>query len=225
MTLPHSSSDIERGLRWALGLRTNVAPVIAMSQRREPILLDGPFGGEQLRVAQLLHKASGADTPMLRVTRSIEFASGATVYVDLAELRQDGISVSLSLLQRLNGTVPIIAARTRAFFDAFHGSTIFPHRITIPPLRQRRDEIAQLLHWSMAEHGFPVRLEAIGIENLIAIRDHPWRRNLAELRDLALRLGAVMYSHNMTQAAQKIGCTRQALSKFFDRFDLDLMQR
>jgi transcriptional regulator with AAA-type ATPase domain len=217
-----TTAEIEKRLRWALGLTANVSQVIAMAQRREPILLDGPYGGEQLRVARLLHEASGASAPLLHVERSTEFIDGASVFLDLAELKRERtITVSRAFVERLSGTVPIIASSTRTFLNTFQG-TIFPHLIVIPPLSSRRGEIAQLLSAAMDEHGFPVSLRSIGFANLVALRDHPWKRNLVELRECAHRLGALLHSGNQTKAAQILGISRQALSKYLARYRLEL---
>jgi DNA-binding NtrC family response regulator len=89
--------------------------------------------------------------------------------------------------------------------------------LQLPPLIQRRDEIPRLFDQLMAEHGSRARVRDLGPSRAARLVEHDWPANLDELRAAERRIRALLEGGNKTQAAKRVGSSRQALDKFLRR--------
>src|SRR5688572_28254825 len=160
--------------------------------------------------AELFGHERGAFTDAVtRRIGSFEAAHGSTLFLDeVGELPLDMQVKLLRALQertidRLGGRHPIkvdvrvIAETNRDLKDAvahhafredlFYRLNVFP--ITIPPLRQRIDDIPALA-WAFIDELAPRlgrRIEAISRESLDELQRHDWPGNVRELRNVIER--------------------------------------
>jgi PAS domain S-box-containing protein len=142
-----------------------------------------------------------------------EIASGATIFLDeIGELPLDLQAKLLRVIQegefeRLGGTrtvkvdVRLIAATNRdlqsavragAFrADLFYRLSVYP--ITIPPLRERREDISSLvMHFVKQLNGrLGKRIESISQWSLDALLDYPWPGNIRELKNVIERAAII----------------------------------
>lgn len=140
----------------------------------------------------------------------LELADGGTLFLDeIAELPLELQVKLLRALQeqqfyRIGGTEPItvntriIAATNRRLEqmvaegrfreDLYYRLNVFT--LEIPPLRERREDIAELTQLFLKEyaaiHGLPV--PRIAPEVMQALLDYPWPGNVRELRNIIQRL-------------------------------------
>ena len=138
-----------------------------------------------------------------------EAANGSTIFLDeigelplelqvkLLRVIQEGQFERLGSSRPIDVDVRIIAAtnrnlaqaiRERKFReDLYYRLNVFP--ISVPPLRQRREDIA-LLVWAMVEEFskvFGKTIERISKRNMDAIENYYWPGNIRELRNLVER--------------------------------------
>ena len=142
-----------------------------------------------------------------------EIASGATIFLDeIGELPLDLQAKLLRVIQegefeRLGGSrtvkvdVRLIAATNRdlqsavragAFrADLFYRLSVYP--ITIPPLRDRREDISSLvMHFVKQLNGrLGKRIESISQWSLDALLDYPWPGNIRELKNVIERAAII----------------------------------
>lgn len=190
-----------------------VARVIhAESQRRSAALV--PVScvalAPGLIASELFGHEAGAFTGALkgRLGR-FEQANGGTVFLDeIGELSADTQAMLLRVLQervveRVGGdagtvNVRVIAATNRDLSaevtagrfraDLFYRLNVFP--ITVPPLRDRREDIPELVDHFVrqiaARHGR--RVSKVGAAALRALTAHDWPGNVRELQNLIERV-------------------------------------
>ena len=100
---------------------------------------------------------------------------------------RDEIAVDARIVAATNrDLVPMIAAGTFRE-DLYYRLNVVP--ITLPPLRERRDDIAALARHFLAQaaaEGLPRR--TLGASALALLERQPWRGNVRELRNVAYRL-------------------------------------
>ncbi len=188
----------------------------AESPRRE-----GPFVGvscaaltESLLESELFGHEKGAFTGAVGNARGkFEIAAGGTLFLD--EIGDISPKLQLDLLRvldarefrRVGGSqlirtdVRIIAATNRdlkklvetgAFReDLYYRLNVIP--VTIPPLRERKEDIPLLVEHFLAQFRVEMRkpLEGVSTEALEILMSHDWPGNVRELRNV-LERGAVM---------------------------------
>jgi len=156
--------------------------------------------------SELFGREKGAYTGALaRQIGRFEMANGSTIFLDeISELPPESQAKLLRVLQereieRLGSPKPIkvdvrvIAATNRDLGkavaegrfreDLYYRLNVFP--ITVPPLRERREDIP-LLVWAFVEEfskAMGKSVEAIGKASLRGLQQYPWPGNVRELRN------------------------------------------
>jgi PAS domain S-box-containing protein len=149
---------------------------------------------------------TGANT---RQMGRFELADGGTIFLDeigempqelqckLLRVIQDGEFERLGNPRTIKVDVRIIAASNRNLEeeikasrfreDLFYRLNVFP--ITIPPLRQRKEDIPLLVNFFVAKFNKKIgkRIEAVSKETLNALREYHWPGNVRELESVIER--------------------------------------
>lgn len=160
--------------------------------------------------SELFGREKGAFTGSLsRQVGRFELADGSTLFLDeVGDLPPETQAKLLRVLQekqieRLGNPRPIAvnvrviaatnqdlekAVRERKFReDLYYRLNVFP--ITVPPLRERREDIP-LLVWAFVDEfsrTFNKNIESIEREDMEALRRYPWPGNIRELRNIVER--------------------------------------
>src|SRR5262245_948823 len=100
-----------------------------------------------------------------------------TPYYRLGGVRKISVDVRVIAATNLNLQEEVAAGRFRS--DLYHRLSQF--NIKVPPLRERPDDIGALAELFIQQHGSTLRFSP---EALDALRRHPWRGNVRELRNL-----------------------------------------
>jgi formate hydrogenlyase transcriptional activator len=177
--------------------------------------------------SELFGREKGAYTGALsRQTGRFEVADGSTIFLDeISELPLELQAKLLSVLdsgefERLGSSrtirvnVRVIAATNRALSslvqkgtfreDLYYRLNVFP--ITIPPLRQRTEDIP-LLVWSFVkefERTMKKRIVLMPQKGMEELQRYPWPGNVRELRNVIER--AMILSKNNTLQVQIALC-------------------
>lgn len=138
-----------------------------------------------------------------------ELADGGTIFLDevgemplelqckLLRVIQDGEFERLGSPRTIKTDVRIIAATNRNLADEvkngkfredlFYRLNVFP--ITMPPLRQRADDIPLLVNHFVAKYNlkFGRKIESVSKETLNALREYHWPGNVRELENVMER--------------------------------------
>jgi formate hydrogenlyase transcriptional activator len=167
--------------------------------------------------SELFGREKGAYTGALtKMAGRFEIADGSTLFLDeIGELPQDLQSKLLKVLEegvfeRLGSTKPmkvnvrVIAATNRNLNeevnagrfrkDLFYRLNVFP--ITIPPLRERPEDISQLV-WSFVkefQERMGKRIDSIPKRSMEVLQSYLWPGNVRELRNVIER--AIILSTN-----------------------------
>ncbi|HET6958587.1 MAG TPA: sigma 54-interacting transcriptional regulator [Vicinamibacterales bacterium] len=193
-------------------------------QRRPMIRVSCAAIPTALIESELFGRERGAFTGALsRQIGRFEAAHGSTIFLD--EIGDLPLEVQVKLLrvlqertvERLGANestkvdVRVIAATnknleqavaTNAFReDLFYRLNVFP--ITIPPLRERADDINALV-WTFIDEfsqAFGKHIEAISQESLAALRAYSWPGNVRELRNVIERAVIMATSPTLVVAA------------------------
>jgi len=160
--------------------------------------------------SELFGREKGAYTGALaRQIGRFEVANGSTILLDeISELPPESQAKLLRVLQEkefqrlgsprlIKVDVRVIAATNRDLAkavaeghfreDLYYRLNVFP--ITVPPLRERRDDIP-LLVWTFVEEfskAMGKSVEAIAKSSLQALQHYPWPGNVRELRNVIER--------------------------------------
>ena len=223
-------AELCKPLAWCLGLRAHrdIDRAINLVQLGGPLLLLGPRHHDQELLARQIHEASGRrEYPFTALTTKLGKGAASklvegrfgSVFVDLAAVGKvtDAFANELFAGDPPHLHVrPIIAARNsleshRAFMRLGEA-----HALELPPIERRSDELPALFDLLMREHSSPCRLQDLGnalVERLVA---HEWT-SLREVREAERRIRAYLETPNRTQAASKVGSSRQAYNKFLRR--------
>lgn len=159
-----------------------------------------------------------------------ELADNGTIFLDeigelplelqckLLRVIQDGEFERLGSPRTIKTDVRIIAATNRNLEkaikdgkfreDLFYRLNVFP--ITIPPLRQRKEDISLLVNHFLAKFNKKIgkRIDTVDRETLDSLQDYQWPGNVRELESVMER--AVITSQGTTL-------------KVLDRFETDIM--
>ncbi len=164
----------------------------------------GAFTGAVARAIGKFEQAQGGtlfldeigDMPMQAQTRLLRtLQSGRVRRVG----GREEIAVDARIIAATNrDLVPMIAAGTFRE-DLYYRLNVVP--IALPPLRERRDDIAALARHFLAQaagEGLPRRTLAAGAVDLL--ERHPWRGNVRELRNVAYRLALLAREESIDEA-------------------------
>jgi DNA-binding NtrC family response regulator len=167
---------------------------------------------ESLLEAELFGHEKGAFTGAIKRHEGyFERASGGTVFIDeiddfplslqpkLLRVLQEkeivrvGGSSSIPVDVRIVGAskVDLLDLVKRGLFraDLFYRLNIIP--LTIPPLRDRKDDIVPLVTHLFQKHGGRELLHAVSTDLLAKLRAHDWPGNVRELENLIERVVAL----------------------------------
>jgi DNA-binding NtrC family response regulator len=158
--------------------------------------------------SELFGHEQGAFTGALRARKGrFELADGGTLFLD--EIGDVSMKLQVSLLrvlqercfERVGGTrtilsdVRVIAATHRNLADAvkekrfredlFYRLNVIP--IRVPPLRERREDIAPLVRHFIDKHGVPGRSRRLASNVLEALQAYDWPGNVRELENVVQR--------------------------------------
>ena len=188
---------------------------------------------DTLLESELFGHARGSFTDAYRDKRGLfEAANGGTVFLD--EVGEMSLRMQALLLRfletgeiqrvgdernRVNANVRVVAATNRRLperiasgdfrEDLYYRLNVI--HITIPPLRERRDDVAPLLEHFLrqfaVEHGVP--LPATADDAVTALEAYDWPGNVRELRNIAERLtcrcpGGVIRSEDLPAEVKAI---------------------
>jgi PAS domain S-box-containing protein len=182
--------------------------------------------------SELFGREKGAFTGAnARQIGRFELADGGTIFLDeigemplelqckLLRVIQDGEFERLGSPRSIKVDVRIIAASNRNLEeeirsgrfreDLFYRLNVFP--ITIPPLRQRKEDIPLLVNYFVAKFNKKIgkRIEAASKETLNALNEYHWPGNVRELESVIER--AVITSQgNVLQVLDRFETFRQS---------------
>lgn len=161
---------------------------------------------ENLIESELFGYEKGAFTDAKARTKGkLEIANGGTLFLDevdelplkaqvaLLRFLQERVVVPLGSTRRTKVNVRIIAATNQDLIakveegsfreDLYYRVNVLP--LTMPPLRERREDIVPLARWFLAkfshEYNRPIRRLSEGAEQ--ALRKYDWPGNIRELRN------------------------------------------
>jgi hypothetical protein len=194
-------------LLWVLGLRAHAATDAAVQDiaTNDPILLIGPPGCEQLRLAQEIHRRSpfadhafavAPSTPTAHEALAVlTGAAGGTIYLDLS-----GRPGGSFLLRAFAHSRPIVAApNEEVAMEVLDDCARRCKVIRLAPPSTRPDDIPRLLdalvrqeHVERGLPGDPEPLAALGEANIAGLKAHTWPGHFDELRREATRLHALL---------------------------------
>jgi formate hydrogenlyase transcriptional activator len=178
---------------------------------------------KELIESELFGREPGAFTGAVsRQIGRFEAANGSTIFLD--EIGDLPLEIQVKLLrvlqertvERLGGNqsmkvdVRVIAATNRNLEqavaentfreDLFYRLNVFP--ITVPPLRERLEDIPSLV-WTFIEEfsrTFGRKIDSISKESLAALQRYPWPGNVRELRNVIEREMIVATGPTLTVA-------------------------
>jgi transcriptional regulator with GAF, ATPase, and Fis domain len=157
--------------------------------------------------SELFGREKGAFTGALSRQRGrFDLAHGSTLFLDeiaemsletqakLLRVLQDGEFERLGSPQTIKVDVRLIVATNRNLEeevehgrfrrDLFYRLNVFP--ITVPPLRERTEDIPQLVWEFVSEFGERMgkKMRRIASRDMQALQDYPWPGNIRELRNV-----------------------------------------
>jgi len=224
-------------LRWVLGFDAHayVDKVLGIITSGEPLLLVGPPGCEQRFLAEQIHATSARRALGFAVIApplsdreqggGLAAAANGTVYLNLAEFPKLPAWFVGHLFGETYPVRPIVAAPTVETARLRLGDLNMPNLrvITIPSIKERRNDVPGILNSLFRQP--PLRSErevaALGEAKLDRLRAFDWPGNFDELRKKAPDILAYIEAgFNESEAARKIGKTRQSLSELLRRIGL-----
>lgn len=156
---------------------------------------------------EIANAPASLQTKLLRVLETGEFervGSSRTIKVDVR------------IISATNADLPTEVATGRFRQDLLFRLNTF--ELHLPPLRERREDIAPLAHHFLEAHSRKYRKELMGFEEaaLRALEQHTWPGNVREL-DHAVERATLMAQAN------RVACTDLLLSQGCASKDLDAM--
>lgn len=187
----------------------------------------GPFvpvncgvASDELLAAELFGYVEGAFTGAVRGGRvgKLELAHHGTLFLDEVEAMSTKMQVSLlrvleeGRLTRVGADQPIAldvrvivasnedlkeaVAQKRFRLDLYHRLSAYP--LTLPPLRERLDDLPELIAYFLQQLGFDAM--SVSPEVLSLFRAYAWPGNVRELRNVLLRAAHIASSARITPA-------------------------
>ena len=214
-------------LAWVLGAGRHaaIAGALAAIAAPEPLVLLGPPGCDQERLAWTLHDTSPwSGYPFVKGTVPGLAAAPpptsphGTMFVDLVGPGRLATDEARRLFDLRRGMRPVVAAlSTRQIDQVLGGRMIGARAIELPPLATRAAEIPQLLGRLLAEAGVPGGLAGLTDVERRALAARAWPGNLEELRAAAAHLAPYLTWGGVARAAPHTGLTRQGYAKTLRR--------
>lgn len=182
------------------------------SQRRDHKLVKvncATLPGELIESELFGHEKGAFTGATARRTGRFEIANGGTIVLDevgelplelqakLLRVLQEGEFEPVGSSRTVRVDVRIVAATNRDLeeevrhgtfrSDLYYRLSIFP--ITVPPLRERKNDIPLLVRHYVKEFSlkFGKEIEAISQETMAALKNYPWPGNIRELRNVVER--------------------------------------
>ena len=211
------------GLQQAHSLRSETpspADMILVACSGAPLLIESEPHCEQHRLADIVHKLSlfrarpfvelasepnaVADLPTLVRKR----ARKATLVIDLESVTYplDPTAVSMMFSSRYQVRVIALARSVDIADKAFgknHAREL--HRIWLPPIANRPQEVGRLLDRMFLDEASPLRMSLLTPENESALLSYSWPENFLALRQAATWLTAVARAGSVNKAAVDLG--------------------
>lgn len=210
------------GLQQEHSLRSETpspADMILVACSGAPLLIESEPHCEQHRLADIVHKISlfrarpfvelasepsaVADTPSLLRKR----ARKATLVIDLESVKYplDPTAVSMMFSSRYQVRVIALARSVDIADEAFGNHARELHRIWLPPIANRPQEVGRLLDRMFIDEDSPLRMSLFTPENERALLSYSWPENFLALRQAATWLTAVARAGSVNQAAVDLG--------------------
>jgi DNA-binding NtrC family response regulator len=182
------------------------------SRRRDRALVKvncATLPGELIESELFGHEKGAFTGATARRTGRFEIADGGTIFLDevgelplelqakLLRVLQEGEFEPVGSSRTVRVDVRVIAATNRDLeeevrhgtfrSDLYYRLSIFP--ITVPPLRERKNDIPMLVRHYVKEFSakFGKEIEAIPQEIMAALKNYPWPGNIRELRNVVER--------------------------------------
>ena len=168
--------------------------------------------------SELFGREKGAYTGALtKQVGRFEIADGSTIFLDeigdlpidlqvkLLRVLQEGQFERLGSSKTISVNVRVIAATNRNLNaalkagrfreDLFYRLNVFP--ITVPPLRERQDDIPLLVSAFVREFGAKMakKIETVSQKSISSLQSYPWPGNVRELRNVIEQAMILSKSH------------------------------
>jgi hypothetical protein len=222
-------TDLCQPLAWCLGLEAHadIDHAISTIQGGGPLVLIGPRHNDQEWLARKIHDASERReypfTPLTtRLRGTTPLLTGArfgSVFVDLAAVGKVTAAFARELFAGESPHLlvrPIIAAPSHIAVQRAFQQLGEAQSMVLPSLEQRKAEAVRLIEVLLKENKSAHKLKDLGDLRVERLAQHEWA-NLGEIREAERRIRAVLETANRTQAAARLGTSRQALNKFLAR--------
>jgi len=105
------------------------------------------------------------------------------------------VSVNVRLVAATNQDLKVAVEQGRFRTDLYH--RLSQIRLTVPPLRERPDDILPLVEHCLAERNSKLRFTA---EAIAKLRGYPWPGNVRELRNVVIRAALFASGSEITVA-------------------------
>lgn len=222
-----------------LGIRDHHAidelMIAAVQDSSRPMLLEGEPGTDQERLGRVIHQIShrrhnrfhpfSAEAKFDAAARdALRDARDGTVLVELHRKGALDPRFVEALVDPEHKLRLIIAARTSAKAEASFPVALMNNvkKITIAPLRERTDEIGELLDkWLIARRS-NLRYSKLPEPVRDALQAYHWRGNLQELRESADNFAVLAHYRSIHQAIQDSELTRATLRTWMKRLNLKI---
>jgi transcriptional regulator of acetoin/glycerol metabolism len=170
-----------------------------VAQTTGSVVVTGEVGTGKTTVARLIHQRAAVRGALVELNCTAQVAAGETFLEEVQEALARGDDVLLRRIDRL--TDSLCAGLTDVLRDGVTGGRIiatcedspsgviertlaaFAHHVWLPPLRQRHQDVADLVPALLADLA-PDRRSDCGLAVLQALMRYPWPGNTAELRDV-----------------------------------------
>lgn len=197
------------------------------------MLITGNPGSDQEELVRIVHAISKRRRqPLVTLARNRvpddrdaqsailkQEATKATIMLDLGDSDGyvDPTFVSLLFSSCYQVRVIVLARTVEAASRALGAQYVQPMmQLGLRPLALRRDAIHRLLDRSLVREGSPLRIADLTPENQRALRGHEWRENLAEIRDVSMRLAAIArVGFSLNRARKALGIKRNTFYNWY----------
>jgi DNA-binding NtrC family response regulator len=169
--------------------------------------------GGTLFLDEIANAPASLQTKLLRVIETGEFERVGTSCT---------LKVDVRIISATNADLPMEVSAGRFRQDLLFRLNTF--ELHLPPLRDRREDIAPLAHHFLETHARKYRKDILGFEEaaLRALEQHPWPGNVREL-DHAVERATIM-ARKERVGPQDLLLTQNSASKGLDTMSLEDME-